>query len=119
MSGQPTGGPHASLAEEAGRLVGALQGLLASYAGGAGGQGDDTWARATADPTVGSGESPECAVCPFCRSMRFLRTVRPESVEPLVGAASALAAALQEMMGQAQTARASRPDPPPHADTWD
>jgi hypothetical protein len=51
--------------------------------------------------------------------MRFLRTMNPETVEPFMGAASAVAAALQEMLRQAEAARATRPDPPPDADTWD
>lgn len=106
-----------SLADEAVRLVEALQGWLGNRAGTA--SDDDTWARATADPGAAAGESPECEVCPLCRSMRFLRTVRPESVEPLVGAAGALVAALQDMRRQAEVARTTRPEPPPDADTWD
>ncbi len=109
---------HGSLGEEATRLVEALQGWLSgAYRGDA--AGDDTWARATADPGGGIGQSPECAVCPLCRSMRFVRTVRPETVEHLVDTATALVAALHELRRPPSSTRSPTPRPPADADAWD
>lgn len=84
--------PAGSLAEEATKLVEALQGWLSTGPHSR----PDPWAEATADN--GAGEvAPECAVCPFCRSMRFVRTLDPEVIDRVIDAGAALVASLQDL----------------------
>lgn len=114
MTAQPPY-PHGSLAEEATRLVEAVQGWLGS-AQRAAPIADDPWAQATAaysdttDVRVPAhvGDSAECAICPICRSIRFVRTISPEAVEHLVDAGTALLAALSDLRRPPSAPR--RPD---------
>lgn len=57
------------------------------------------WARTRAgslfeDPHLATG-SAECSICPVCQAVGALRHVRPETVQHLLEAGAALAAALR------------------------
>ena len=88
------------LAEEASRLFDALSQSAASWSAGR---------RFVAEP----GECPRCAsqtpttcrICPLCRLVDHLQTVRPEVVQHLGDALASLSAALAELV----------PAPPPEA----
>lgn len=68
-----------TVAQEAGRLIAALQERLASPTDG---------------PAIATG-SAECLVCPVCRAIAALRTVDPEAVERLTAAAAGLVATVR------------------------
>lgn len=77
------GEPVGTLAEEAARLLEAAQ----------------QWARGSlAEGAAVAGDDPECRVCPVCMVLRTVRGVRPETVEHLVEATGALAAALRSLV---------------------
>ena len=67
------------IADEATRLVEALQEWFAASTGGL--------------PLATGG--PECALCPFCQLLRLARGTRPEVFEHLTGAGVELVAALR------------------------
>lgn len=72
-----------SAAEEAAKLLGALE----------------NWARSRAghlldEEHLATG-SPECTACPVCQGIGALRHVRPETVEHLLDAAASMVAALR------------------------
>jgi hypothetical protein len=71
---------HGSVTEEAAKLWEALQ----------------EWAGRTA--TGSAVPSPECSVCPLCRLLGTVRETRPEVFAHLSTAASALSAALAELV---------------------
>lgn len=76
--------------------LGGLDGAAPS-AGGDSFGGGPSWAAAFA----GEGPAhtgPECRVCPFCRLVATLRTVRPEAVEHLALAVAELANAWREVV---------------------
>lgn len=75
MSGSP-------VADEAAKLVEALQDWVAGATGGL---------------PLASG-SAECALCPFCQLLRAARSTRPEVFEHLAGAGAELVAALRAGM---------------------
>ncbi|HUR52087.1 MAG TPA: hypothetical protein VMZ11_08185 [Mycobacteriales bacterium] len=76
--------PVGSAAEEAARLFAAAQ----------------EWARARFDHEHLATGSAECQVCPVCQGIAALRQVRPETVEHLLDAAAAFAAALKSAFPQ-------------------
>ena len=116
--------PVGSVAEEAARLLDAVQGWAGShgYAGGPQPEGsppDDSPPDDTADdaahrcPTcgaqVGAGLAVVCQLCPVCQGIGLLRSVRPETVDRLADLAGALAATLREVAAN-RRATASRDD---------
>ena len=114
--------PVGSVAEEAARLLDAVQGWAGShgYAGGPEPEDrspDDGPPNDTADgaahrcPTCGAqdgaGQAVVCQLCPVCQGIRLLRSVRPETVDRLADLAGALAATLREVAASGR-ATASR-----------
>ena len=104
--------PVGSVAEEAARLLDAVQGWAGShgYAGGPEpGESaphddppDDTAAGAahrcpTCGAQDGAGQAVVCQLCPVCQGIGLLRSVRPETVDRLADLAGALAATLREV----------------------
>jgi hypothetical protein len=81
---------HGSLHEEAGKLAEVLEAWLAGARRSAG-----TWAAAESTADDDGLHSPECRVCPICRTLALLRGVRPETYEHLLDAAASLLAALR------------------------
>jgi hypothetical protein len=75
----PVTEPVGSAAEEAARLLAAVQ----------------DWARARFDSEHLATGSSECQVCPVCQAVAALRQVKPETVEHLLDAAASLVAALK------------------------
>jgi hypothetical protein len=83
--------PHGSIGEEAVKLAEAVQGWLGDRTGHG---TSDVWAAATAP---GAFESPECRVCPICRTMHFITSMQPDVFAHLADAATSLAAAVRAM----------------------
>jgi hypothetical protein len=75
--------PVGPLAEEAARLLEALQAWVRTAAG----RGLDTDQVATG--------SAECRLCPFCALLSLLRSSRPETFEHLLDASGSLLAAVR------------------------
>ncbi len=96
-----TGSP---VAEEAAKLVAALQ---------------DWFASASAGLPLAT-ESTECTMCPFCQLLRSARSVRPEVFEHLAGAGAELVAALRASVEGAESSwRANRDGPLEHIHVGD
>ena len=82
-----------SLAGEAARLFETLQQAAASWSRGPSGAGQEGGASCSCDH-----ETPQtCRICPVCQLLSRLETVRPEAVQHLAEAASAVVAALSEL----------------------
>jgi hypothetical protein len=88
--------PHGDIAEEATKLVEAVQQWLAGHAAGPSSRrtGSDVWAEAVADD---ASTPPECHGCPICAVRRAMAGVSPEVYEHLADAVAALGAALRAM----------------------
>ncbi len=91
--GSPDAEPLGSAAEEARKLMAALQ----------------DFARRTTGEHIATG-APECRLCPVCQLISLVRDTRPEVIEHLTGAAAALLSALRSLM-------ASQEASSPHAGT--
>jgi hypothetical protein len=93
--------PRSPLADEATRLLGAVQ----------------EWARQNFPAVPADHDhsgAPVCTWCPLCQFMAVLRGDRPEVTERVTEAGSALASALRAVLDAAVTGSASgapRPDP--------
>lgn len=89
--------PVGSAAEEAARLLGAVQ----------------DWARTRFDGEHLATGGTECQVCPVCQGIALLRQVKPETAEHLLDAAAALVAALRSAVATPSAAAppASRVQP--------
>jgi hypothetical protein len=74
--------PPSPVAEEAAKLLAALQ----------------AWAGTAGAGLPLAGDAPECRVCPVCQLLRAVRGVRPEVVEHLAGASTELVAALRAVL---------------------
>ena len=107
MSADGAGARAGSLADEAGRLFEALQQVAGSWSR-AGGEGD----------ACEHGAPSTCRICPVCQVLSRLEAVRPEAVQHLAEAASALIAAFGELAAgrapsrDASTARPGSPGAP-------
>lgn len=86
--------PLGSAAEEAGRLIGAVQ----------------DWVRARLDDEHLATGSHACTACPLCQAVGALRHVGPETVEHLMDSAASMVAALKSVVGPPATGS-------PHAGT--
>jgi hypothetical protein len=87
--------PRAPLADEAVRLVGAVQ----------------DWARQTF-PTPADGHGgPECQWCPLCQFVAVLRGDRPEVTERVAEAGTALASAFRALVDAASSGAATPAEP--------
>ena len=91
-----------SLAEEAGKLLGALSGWAREHAGeaGEGLSGFASHAAASAhdlNEHLATG-SAECTVCPVCRTVHAVRQLSPEVTAHLTAAVSSLAQAAAAVM---------------------
>ena len=103
MSAQPE---HGSLAEEAARLVAALQQATSGWSSAAGAAG----APASEDEAHGHAATPAaCRVCPLCQLIAMVQNVRPETVQHLSDAAASLAAAASDLLAGAAERRSERP----------
>ena len=71
--------PVGTAAEEAARLLGAVQ----------------DWARTRFDSEHLATGGAECQVCPVCQAIALLRQVKPETAEHLLDAAASFVAALK------------------------
>jgi hypothetical protein len=92
--------PVGSVAEEAARLLGALQDAAGAWAG-------------SQQPAHAGHETPAaCRVCPLCQAIAAVQHVRPETVQHLADAAGSLAAALSDVLAGARQARTT-PEPAP------
>lgn len=95
-----------SLGEEAAKLLGALSGWARKHAGDAG-EGLSGLAGHAAEPAhdlhdrVATG-SPECTVCPVCRTLHAVRRLSPEVTTHLSSAAASLAQAAAALMTAAE-----------------
>jgi hypothetical protein len=87
--------PVGSVAEEAARLLGALQDAAGAWTASASEHGPHE------TPTA-------CRVCPLCQAIAAVQHVRPETVQHLADAAASLAAALSDVLAGA---RQAPPDP--------
>jgi hypothetical protein len=111
--------PVGSVAEEAARLLDAVQGWAGSHGYAGGPEPDesaphddpphDTAAGAAHRcPTCGAqdsaGQAVVCQLCPVCQGIGLLRSVRPETVDRLADLAGALAATLREVAGNRRSA---------------
>ncbi|HJQ01345.1 MAG TPA: hypothetical protein VJ851_07085 [Jatrophihabitans sp.] len=91
MAGVVTGPEPGPLADEAARLVGAAQEWLHRVVGESDG------------PRIATG-APECCWCPVCQLIATLRGDRPELVERLAEAQTALAGVLRALADAARPA---------------
>ncbi|HEX5428510.1 MAG TPA: hypothetical protein VFX00_09300 [Pedococcus sp.] len=104
--------PVGSVAEEAARLLDAVQGWAGShgYAGGPEPDDNPPHDSTPSDPPGGAphrcptcgaqdgaGQAVVCQLCPVCQGIGLLRSVRPETVDRLADLAGALAATLREV----------------------
>lgn len=91
--------PPGPLADEAARLLEALQQWVADHLGRAGAAPSDT------------GRTPGCQLCPVCQVLSLLRGCRPEVFEHLLDASASLVAAVRAATEQSgrSAARAGRP----------
>jgi hypothetical protein len=92
--------PVGSLGEEAVRLVEALRDWADRHGDGSSARPPEDSERPAARTGGTRGELP-CRVCPVCQVIDVLRQVRPEAMDHLADAATALAAALRELAGPA------------------
>jgi hypothetical protein len=111
--------PVGSVAEEAARLLDAVEGWAGShgYAAGSpepaaapedGGQDGAPHPCPTCGAQNGAGQAVVCQLCPVCQGLGLLRSVRPETVDRLADLAGALAATLREVAANRRaTARPS------------
>ena len=74
----------------------------------------EVWNTATTEtpPADASGEAPECAWCPVCRTARRMRESGTGLGGGLSGAGDAVAAAVQEAMSAFDSFLSMRPSPP-------
>ncbi len=89
--------------DEALRLLDVLQAARPA-AGGTSGPSDSAGPDAAAP---GAHTGGECAICPVCRGIAYLRRADPDAVDRIAGAVADLGAALRDLLG------ADRPAPPP------
>lgn len=95
-----------SLAEEFGRLVGAIQERVHDYSAGAtagAGAEQQQQPRTVGDTGLDQTEAgqhggPECRYCPICQVVRWARATSPEAREHLTNAALSLTLALKELL---------------------
>lgn len=126
------GDPHevGSLGEEAAKLFGALSGWAREHAGEAGEQLSGLAAQAAASAHDLSDHlatgSPECTVCPLCRSVHAARQLGPEvtshlsaAMVSLVQAAAALMATVEAHAGGPERAPDRASDSVEHIDLDD
>jgi hypothetical protein len=78
---------HGSVAEEASKLLRAVQGWAGEQL------------RPT-DPAGGAAGSLECRVCPVCRALGTVREARPDLFDSLSAAASAVGVAVTDLVRQ-------------------
>lgn len=93
------------LAEEAAKLVEALQDWARGATGGGGLLGG--LSSGISELPLANG-SAECRLCPFCTLLGMLRTARPETFEHLLDAAGALTAALRSAVDAHERSWATR-----------
>jgi hypothetical protein len=92
------GAPRPPLAEEAVRLLGAVQ----------------EWTRQTFPAGGPDGHGgPECQWCPLCQFMAVLRGERPEVTERVAEAGAAVATAFRALLDAAGNAAPAHRDEPP------
>ncbi|MGH3448163.1 MAG: hypothetical protein ACRDQA_17460 [Nocardioidaceae bacterium] len=97
--------PVGSVADEAAKLMAAVQARVGGDGGGGGGGG----AQRDADGHASHGEgSPECRYCPLCQLMRYARSTSPEVTEHLANAAVSMALAFKALVDDSKPT----PDPP-------
>ena len=78
-----------------------------------GGQRHDTGSADTGSADTGSADTASvCKICPLCRGLSLLRSVRPETVDLLADLATSVAGSLRDM---AMWSRASEPPSPARA----
>lgn len=94
---------HATLAEEAARLVDAFSDMASRWSRGA--AADDG-----PSPTAQSAHPASCRACPLCQVIARVQDVHPEVVGHLAAATSSLAAALSELAGSRDEAPRRRPE---------
>lgn len=99
----PSGDALGSAAQEAGRLFAAMRERMLS---------DPATMRAgfkimeavtllgRSGRPVAPGEAPECAYCPFCQAIARAKSLSPETVERLTGAALEFADVVKQVVGQ-------------------
>jgi hypothetical protein len=80
-----------SVAEEAARLLEAVQ----------------EWVRGHPGHVDENGEPLTCRLCPFCRLLALARGAQPETFEHLIAAADSLASAARSVVDGHSTGRAS------------
>ncbi len=81
--------------------------------GAAAAQGPDP-----AAPGVHTGD--ECAICPVCRGIAYLRRADPDAVDRIAGAVADLGSALRDLVGADRpTGPAGRPPDDPQGETGD
>lgn len=102
-----------SVAEEAAKLLGALQ----DWASETGAEQVRTTARGMADElgSVGDrvGHGQDCRYCPLCRALQLVRETSPEVREHLAVAVGALAQAATAALRQPPTTRPQDEEPGP------
>ncbi|UER54615.1 hypothetical protein HJG43_08770 [Kineosporiaceae bacterium SCSIO 59966] len=124
MSATP---PHGSLAEEAARLVSALQDAASAWSASAGeGAGERAGERAGPDGQHEHTATPAaCRVCPLCQAIAVVQSLRPQTLQHLSDAAASLAAAVADVVAATRAAttdpagRAATTDPAGPADATD
>jgi len=104
VSAQPE---HGSLAEEAARLVAALQQATAGWSSAAGFEAAD--GDEPHEPHGHAATPAACRVCPLCQLIAMVQNVRPETVQHLSDAAASLAAAASDLLAGAAERRTERP----------
>ena len=63
------------------------------------------------DPAApGAHAGGECAICPVCRGIAYLRRADPDAVDRITGAVADLGAALRDLLGAAPAGAAGAPD---------
>ena len=80
--------PSGPLAEEAARLLEALQRWVADHLGGLG-------AASAGVASASAGPAAKCQLCPVCQLLSLLRGSRPEVFEHLADASTSLVAAVR------------------------